>query len=878
MWLALAAGVWVGGWWGLLAWLDYTPRNLPMDWQGLWAADRRDHPGIVLAAESWSQPLGKIGIGHPGSPLTQEVNPAYRLRPGDGIFLGRWAPSDAFRWTMSLWVRTGDGTNGLGFTPLAGGMMRGLNLPWCWGTSNGLASFRLCKTEGVTHLVTTNSLPPGEWIHLTAVCAVPELRLYVNGRLSATKVGGQLTRLAREVWIGGPPESKRQRPEIAVDDFAVFGRALSPAEVASWYEAGRGAPINYLDRAGWRRRLVQVGTPLVAGVSMLFLLLSAVPWLRHHVFGALKEIMTPPLRAVRLTLLVGGLATVAVSGVVLREGRSADQLHLQLMARSACDGIEGYLGQVADFLMRARDFVAAHPEVTPVQFKDWLSQAHFPHDHPGLYSVGIALRVEEPELVEFEKRWSTRYPEGYVVLPRVPDEDRRPWRNWPSPPRLPVVINVVNDWGIASNGDHTLLGQDLLALRSHEEDVGGQFQSLQQIATRPAIRSCGLVEISGKEFGGTARQGIRLFAPLFRVPPNGKAAQGPRDWFGVVFASVDLREWMHSQSAGQAALTGVQLITGTEGQGYPIKEAVVVDSETLFPESARPLWPYLEYETKVKVYSRRIWARFWTTPAFERQSHRWWPWITATGGAIATVLTAGLLAVQIRARLHQETVAVELQSALDRLTAAREERERLSHDLHDGAIQSLYALQLGLSRAGEQAGIALPALGDRLNEYRRNLTAVIGELRGFILRHETEEGRGGDLASVLEALIERLRGATEIVLRADLSPEAARLLSDEQAVHLANLAREAISNALRHAHAQKITVTLEQEPGNVLLEIHDDGSGFDPARPPHTGLGLVSMSTRARQLGGTLQIESRLGNGTRVRIVVPVSGGKPVED
>ena len=186
----------------------------------------------------------------------------------------------------------------------------------------------------------------------------------------------------------------------------------------------------------------------------------------------------------------------------------------------------------------------------------------------------------------------------------------------------------------------------------------------------------------------------------------------------------------------------------------------------------------------------------------------------------------------------------------------RRERERLSHDLHDGTIQSLYALQLGLSRAGEQARSALPALGTRLAEYRQNLTSVIGELRGFILRHEADAGPASDLAGVLATLVERLRSTSETVLHAELSPEAARRLSGEQAVHLANLAREALSNALRHAHAAHITVTLRDEPVGVTLEIADDGCGFDPAQPPHAGLGLTSMASRAQQAGGALHLES----------------------
>ena len=93
-------------------------------------------------------------------------------------------------------------------------------------------------------------------------------------------------------------------------------------------------------------------------------------------------------------------------------------------------------------------------------------------------------------------------------------------------------------------------------------------------------------------------------------------------------------------------------------------------------------------------------------------------------------------------------------------------------------------------------------------------------------------------------------------------------MTGDQAVHLANLTREALSNALRHADASRIVVTLRDEPPLVTLEIADDGDGFDPSAPPHTGVGLTSMAARAREAGGELQVHSTVGGGTQVRVSV----------
>jgi signal transduction histidine kinase len=271
-------------------------------------------------------------------------------------------------------------------------------------------------------------------------------------------------------------------------------------------------------------------------------------------------------------------------------------------------------------------------------------------------------------------------------------------------------------------------------------------------------------------------------------------------------------------------------------------------------------------------FFRNTWQLvFYSTQQFDRQSTRYRAWVALAVGVLLASVMAGAMAVQIRARLQQEVVSQQLRSTLDELEAARRERERLSLDLHDGTIQSLYALQLGLSHTADQAMGSSPPLGARLADYRRNLTAIIGELRGYILRHEADVSPKSNLAGLLTALVERMRCTTETELFTEVSQEAAKSLTGEQAVHLANLAHEALSNALRHSHARRITVALRHTASHVTLEIRDDGRGFDPTAPPRTGIGLQNMKKRAANTGGTFELESLVGIGTRVGVTVPVT-------
>ncbi len=271
-------------------------------------------------------------------------------------------------------------------------------------------------------------------------------------------------------------------------------------------------------------------------------------------------------------------------------------------------------------------------------------------------------------------------------------------------------------------------------------------------------------------------------------------------------------------------------------------------------------------------FFRNTWRLvFYSTELFERNSTRYRAWVVLAVGVLLSAAMAAAMAVQLRARLRQEIVSRQLRSTLDELEASRRERERLSLDLHDGTIQSLYALQLGLSRAADQAMESSPLLGARLADYRRNLTAIIGQLRGYILRHEADDSPESDLARLLTALVERMRCTTGTEIVAEVSAEAASRLTGEQSVHWANLAHEALSNALRHSQANRITLALRHASGRVTLEIRDDGSGFDPTEPPQTGIGLQNMKTRAANTGGTFELESLAGLGTRVSVSVPVT-------
>jgi PAS domain S-box-containing protein len=204
------------------------------------------------------------------------------------------------------------------------------------------------------------------------------------------------------------------------------------------------------------------------------------------------------------------------------------------------------------------------------------------------------------------------------------------------------------------------------------------------------------------------------------------------------------------------------------------------------------------------------------------------------------------------------------------ITAQEEERRRLAGDLHDDAIQSLTAARMHLSvlghqldRLGEAAAVVRPAL----DHARDNLEQGLAAARTFLfdLRPPLLDSAGLEpaLRQQLAKLVERTGWKTEVDWRLQ-----ERLERDLETV-MFRVAQEALANAARHADATTVWVRAGRDGPDVVLEVADDGVGFDPPaareRAAATGhLGLRSMAERIQTAGGSLEITSGPGHGTRV--------------
>ena len=198
-----------------------------------------------------------------------------------------------------------------------------------------------------------------------------------------------------------------------------------------------------------------------------------------------------------------------------------------------------------------------------------------------------------------------------------------------------------------------------------------------------------------------------------------------------------------------------------------------------------------------------------------------------------------------------------------------EERNRISRELHDAVTQKLFSLRLTADAAATLVARDTGRAASELDTVRRLAAEVTEELRAIVVGLRPVDLAGDGLDVALRKQVELLDRVHRPVVRFTGEPVPRMPAAREEAAY--RVAQEALHNALRHADPGLVSVTLRNAGGKLVLEVSDDGAGFDPEAPSRR-FGLVSMRDRARAAGGRLTVRSRLGAGTTVRLEVP-SGG-----
>ena len=254
------------------------------------------------------------------------------------------------------------------------------------------------------------------------------------------------------------------------------------------------------------------------------------------------------------------------------------------------------------------------------------------------------------------------------------------------------------------------------------------------------------------------------------------------------------------------------------------------------------------------------------------------PWWTAKHiilllGLVAagSVTITGVVVLLARRRIHEQ--ARRSAMAENEFAAILAERNRLAREIHDTLAQGLTATAVQLQLVEKHSAGASETMIDHLSLSQKMVRSSLQEARNSIWNMRSQVLETGDLAAALKNILEHVADKDEVETILQVTGRARRL-SPVIENNFLRIGQEAITNAVKHARAKHIKLTLNFGGKQLSLTVVDDGCGFDPANPPPSegGFGLVGMQERALELKGELKVRTVPNQGTEIHLRVPLSG------
>lgn len=198
------------------------------------------------------------------------------------------------------------------------------------------------------------------------------------------------------------------------------------------------------------------------------------------------------------------------------------------------------------------------------------------------------------------------------------------------------------------------------------------------------------------------------------------------------------------------------------------------------------------------------------------------------------------------------------------------DRQLLAFEIHDGIVQDMAGAAMLFDTAGRNATFTTPAAEQQFARALRTLRESVAEarrlIRGLI---PVVLDQAGFVAS-LQKLVARFEDDHELQVSLQTNVQLTHLAPAFEMIIL-RIVQESLNNVARHSGTTAASVQVTQQGEQLLLTIADAGSGFDPAAVKSTRYGLTGMKERARLIGGVTQIDSQLGQGTRVQVTLPLT-------
>jgi len=273
------------------------------------------------------------------------------------------------------------------------------------------------------------------------------------------------------------------------------------------------------------------------------------------------------------------------------------------------------------------------------------------------------------------------------------------------------------------------------------------------------------------------------------------------------------------------------------------------------------------------VGAAQLWAAGWSVSAF-------WdilPWMVIS--LVVSILLGIWIDKVISQSQQRADLIEELEAARDELAEAHHsagvmaERERMAREIHDTLAQGMTSIvMLSQTAAVELSRGAVDPVGARLAAIEDTARENLAEARALVAAFTPVALSGATLTEVLRRQAERFAAETgvDVQVSLDMPDDEVAGLPQGQQVVLLRAAQESLANVRKHAGATSVLISLGLSPEGVCIEIRDDGTGFEPQSPAR-GFGLAAMRGRVEESGGTVQVDSAPGRGTRVQVLIPAT-------
>jgi signal transduction histidine kinase len=413
---------------------------------------------------------------------------------------------------------------------------------------------------------------------------------------------------------------------------------------------------------------------------------------------------------------------------------------------------------------------------------------------------------------------------------------------WVLEPALPSPVSHVALFAIGAAGALTFSVAILARLGDLHEGELAQSRRLR------ALNEAGLALSAELETEAL----LHKIADLARVVGDAKyAALGTFDEAGMVtrFYTAGISDEDHAKIGTLPVGKGILGLLPRAGRPIRLRDLHDHPASVGFPPDHPPMTSFLGVPIRWRGESV---GNLYLT---EKQGAR--EFTTEDEEALLTLAAQAAIAIE-NARLYAQTSQLSV----------LEERHRIGMDLHDGAIQSLYGLGLLIEEASSRVDTAPGDAKAQLGRAVDRLNAAIADLRNYVLGLRPIRGSDRPLRESLHTLGAQIGTNALLIVAVTVEPDAEAGLDQAGREAVFYVASDALGNVARHARARRAAVSLRREGDAVMLEVSDDGVGYDTATSV-AGLGLRNMRERAFNAGARLDVTSAPGAGTRLQMRIP---------